>query len=119
MSSYPSLQKFLADEEEYLERRKEGRERESFKERAEKYFELSFEDEKNFDKQTIIKLIKIRGVDRVVMFLEFLSLSKFQDIYSQFSDLEKILIKEKISEINRIRLNLDRLSLRNLNFYLR
>ena len=107
MSSYPSLQKTLVDNKEYLERRKEERERKSIKELAEEYFELSFEDEKHFDIQTITKLIQIRGIDKVIIFLECLPISKFQDIYSQCSDLEKILMKEKINEVSRAYFHLD------------
>ena len=107
MSRKQTLQKEFTANKDYLGRKKEERERKSIKELAEEYFEISLEEEKNFDTQTIIKLISIRGIDKVVLFLENLPISKFQDIYSQFSDLEKVLIKVQINEVSRARFHLD------------
>ena len=53
---------------ELLDSIKERKERKSIKELAEEYFELSLEEERNFDRQTIIKLIRIEGIGKVVWF---------------------------------------------------
>ena len=108
MSRNQTLQEALDIWNECLESEREKKEQ-GIKELAEKYFHISFKEEKNFDRQTIIKLTKIPPCYscNIVGFLEGLSVSKFQELYSQFSDLEKYLVKEKMSKVSRARFNLD------------